>query len=184
MIEGLDGKSKFTSHEPWFGPTDGNIFTQRTCTNVGIETLAATTEIFPVADIEVRLGYLNETGDAVDGAETCTEVHRAGGLLCNVDIHILVTRCGGRSIADIHGTEVVQVLQSVLACFDLHSVEFLAGCEGYFTADDLVLGDGVAGDIDLIDVGFGAFGDLIGNGHLSWRGLQNTRFYPCIGVAT
>src|SRR6266581_6598632 len=75
-----------------------------------------------------------------------------------VDDHLGLVGAGGG--ADVDGLEEPEVVEPLLGPLQLLQGEELTFVHRDLTAEDLVLGPDVAGDVDALDVGLGAFVDV------------------------
>ena len=113
-------------------------------------------------EIEIALGNLDESDDRVDRTEPGADGKVAGVLLFESDVEVATVGNVRLLIARFHFTlEVLQTVQPALADLDADGVVDLARRHGQFAADDLVLGLGVALDLDLFDQDLLGFADDI-----------------------
>ena len=80
--------------------------------------------------------------------------------------------------------EVLQAFEAGLGGLELHRVEHVAGLERNFAADDLVLGLGVAGDVDTANLETGAFVDAVDDVDAVGSGVADVGAHGGIGVST
>ena len=125
--------------------------------NADAEFLAAAGKVRPAGDVEVALRDFREAEQTVDGTETGAEIEGSGALFLDDHIKILAPRDERILGVGIHLGKIIEVHQALLARVHAHGVEDIAGSEGEFAADHLVLGAHVAGDIDVLEVALDAF---------------------------
>ena len=80
--------------------------------------------------------------------------------------------------------EVLQAFEAGLGGLELHRVEHVAGLERDFAADDLVLGLGVAGDVDAANFETGAFVDAVDDVDAVGSGIADVGAHGGISVST
>ncbi len=86
------------------------------------------------------------------GGVAAADVQFAGRLLVDVGRdHRFVRRRAGRGV-HCHGVEVAEILQALAGAADQRGVERIAFGHAEFAADHLVLGAGVADDVDAFDI--------------------------------
>ena len=169
--------------EPWLGERDARFRAFRTEAQVGGKALATTGEVPGVEEVEVRLLEGEEADDAVDRAEAEADADRAGGFLFDQHIDVAVSAARGRAVG-LDFAEVLQTFEAGLGGLELHRVEHVAGLERNFAADDLVLGLGVAGDVDAANLETGAFVDAVDDVDAVGSGVADVGAHGGIGVST
>ena len=114
--------------------------------------------------IKIRLFQREETHNAIDRAEARPHPHLAGRLFFDQHIHIAIAGAG-RFARDFHIAEVLQVFEAGFGGFEFDGIEHVTRFERDFASDDLVLGLGVAGNVDAAYFEAGAFGHPVGDAH-------------------
>ena len=169
VVEEIVAEGEALLEEPRFLELDFGVLALETVLEPDAEFLAATGEVGEVEDVEVALGDFDEAEEGIDRAEARAEGDGAGALFLDGDDHVLTVGNGGvlrgdvdaAALAAVGGAEVLEVLEALLGVVDLDAVVDFAGRDEELAADDLVLGAVVALDDDLLDVGLGAFLDVV-----------------------
>ena len=162
MVVELPANRDLIAHEPRLGDRHNKILTLETILAADAETLSGTGEVGPVEEIEVGLLEFGKADQAVDRAEAGTEVERSGLLLLNDDIEVLAPWHQRVLRGHVDLGEVVQVHQTGLADIHERGVEDAARLHRKLSANHLVLGLGVALDINEIHVGLDTLVDAVG----------------------
>jgi len=143
-----------------FGEGEDEIFSLGAVLDAHAEFLATAGEVGPAGDVEISLGDFGEAEEAIDGAESGTEVKGSGAFFFDEDIEIFAAGDEGIGGVSIDLGEVVEVHEALLACVDANGIKDFAWSEGEFSADDLVFRSGVSGDVDVFEVALDAFFDI------------------------
>ncbi len=139
------------------------------------ELLAGASEAGPIQQIKIALRQFNKTDQLVNGAEAGAETQRASPFLLHFNRQIFASRdsCVFRISFDFG--KVAQVFQALFTSLHPHGVEDIARRDQNLTADHLVLGAGVAHDIDPLNKEAVAFFDLVMDIDAPWTGWRALR---------
>ena len=147
------------------------------------KALTATGEVPRIEQVEIRLFQRDETDNAVDGAEARTHANRTGCLFFDEHIDVAIAGTAGRT-GGLYFAKVLEVIKTGLGGFQLDGVEHITGLERDFAADDLVLGLGIAGDIDAAHAEARTFSHAVSDIHAVRTRIANVWGYLCIGITT
>ena len=80
--------------------------------------------------------------------------------------------------------EIVQVFQTSTRCIYVHRVEPIARLKRHLTADDLIFGLGVAGNVHTAHTEAVALRDAVGDLHRVARSIVEVRYHGSISIST
>ena len=147
MDEEVGVERESAVEEPRLDERDVEVGRVRGDREVEARLLAAAAERGPVEEVEVRLRDLEHPDEVVDGRESRAEHDRAGALLVDVEEEVRPALVRG-GVVDAHVLEVAEVQEALARALGGDGVVGLAGAHDRLAADDLVLRDRVAADVD------------------------------------
>src|SRR5207244_7672544 len=104
---------------------------------------------------------LNKSDQAINRAESGTEVKRTGPLFLDQKVKVLASFYAGIDRKSVDLAEIAKILQALFARLYSHSVENITRRDQHFTSNHFVLRPRIARDIDAVDVGALALIDSI-----------------------
>ena len=157
----VDAQGEPFAQEP--GLDKGRDVILATGTHLGPQTglLTRTREIGRIRDVKISLTDFDEADHRVHRTETGAESDVAGVLFLDRDDEVFSVGNVGRFWLGLYLLEELHLFEAALGHLGPHHVEGLARRDGQFATDDLVLGLGVALDLDLLDVELVALLDAV-----------------------